>query len=297
MRRESLPPGLLHLLQETKHRAAVARKHAGWGFPTVRGPLLEPYFRWRQERDPQRFPRDRYAGQWFAHDLPGRAIERGEPVPRRIFVLWTGDNPLTPNRARHLASIREVNADLEVVLITPDNLGDWLVAGHPLPAQYRHLSFVHRSDVLRGYLLHHHGGGYADLKRPLHRWAPAFDRLEASDAWLLGYTETYRLQVPAVGGELYRDLRANSRQLLGYGGLIARANTPLTAEWDAQVRAVLAQHSTALAAYPGNTRGDNPGYPIGWTQVLAHIVAPLTWKYQDHVLHDERVLPELRRYT
>ncbi len=295
--RERLPAPVLRALQQAKFRGAVFLKHAGWGFPTVRGPLREPFVAWRQARNPRPFPRVKYADAWFAQDTPARPVERGEPVPRRIFVVWSGSNPLTPNRSRNLDLIRAVNAGTEVVLVTPDTLDDWLVPGHPLPPEYPHLSLVHRSDVLRCYLLHHHGGGYADIKRPLHPWAAAFDRLEASDAWLLGYTEVYQLQIPAVGGELYRDLRRASRQLLGYGGLIARAGTPLTTEWDQRVREVLSERAPALAAHPGNVRGDNPGYPIGWTEVLAHIVAPLTWKYQQHVLHDERVLPELRRYT
>ena len=51
--------------------------------------------------------------------------------------------------------------------MTPANLQDWVVAGHPLHPAYNDLSLVHRSDYLRAYLLHHHGGGYCDLKRPI----------------------------------------------------------------------------------------------------------------------------------
>ena len=225
-----------------------------------------------------------------------REIHGGECIPRRIFVLWTGDNVLSERRASNLDAIRRAHPGIDVVLVTPGTLQQWLVPDLALPPQYEFLSLVHRSDVLRCYLLHVHGGGYSDVKQPQQSWHGAFEKLEASDAWLLGYTERHRLNVPLVGGQLRRDLRAASRQLLGYGGLIARARTPLTQEWWDRVCEVLDENDQQLRSHPGNVRGDNPGYPLGWTEVLAHIAAPLTWKHQDHVLHDARVLPVLRKY-
>ena len=199
-------------------------------------------------------------------------------------------------RSRSLDAIRSVNSALDVVVVTPHNLGEWLVADVALPPQYDFLSLVHRSDVPPLHLLHVHGGGYADVKEPREPWAAAFDRLEVSSAWLLGYTERHRLLVPLVGGSLQRDLRRSSQQLLGYGALIARPRTPLTEEWWTRICEVLDANDEQARKHPGNQRGDNPGYPLGRTEVLAHVAAPLTWKYQKHVLHDSRVLPHLRRY-
>lgn len=294
--KRALPVSVVRRLQEAKHHAAVFVKRARWGFPQWRGPLLEPLHLWRQRLHPRPFPTAQYAGTWLGVSAAGRRVEPGEPVPRRVFVVWAGDNDMSGRRAASLDEIRRINSALDVVLVTPESIGDWLVPEVSLPPQYEQLSLVHRSDVLRAYLLHVHGGGYSDVKRPRVPWADAFERLETSDAWILGYTERHRLNAPLVGGQLQRDLRSVSGQLLGYGGLIVRPRTALTEEWWNRVCSVLDQGSDALAAHPGNVRGDNPGYPLGWTEVLAHVVAPLTWKYQDHVLHDERVLPELRNY-
>lgn len=294
--RSALPAGAVSRLQSAKHHSAVFVKRARWGFPQWRGPLLEPLHAWRQRRHPRAFPTADYADTWLGSSAPARPVEAGEQVPRRIFVVWTGDNEMSEQRATSLAEIRRINADLDVVLVTPQNMGDWIIPELALPPQYEQLSLVHRSDLLRAYLLHVHGGGYSDVKRPRGPWSGAFDRLEDSDAWILGYTERHRLNAPLVGGRLQTDLRSVSQQLLGYGGLIARPRTALTSEWWDRVCSVLADEAGALAAHPGNARGDNPGYPLGWTEVLAHVVAPLTWKYQDHVLHDEDVLPILKRY-
>ena len=53
-------------------------------------------------------------------------------------------------------------------------------------ARYRDLHVVHRSDYLRAYFLHFFGGGYTDIKEPIGSWAAAFDRFDASSAWLCG---------------------------------------------------------------------------------------------------------------
>jgi len=294
---DRLPEPVAHALRQAKFRAAVLAKHATWGFPEIRGPITEPFYAAWQRRHPYPFPAAKYAGTWLDRSEPARHIEPGEPIPRRIFVTWTGTNPLTPQRERGLASIVEQNPGIDVVLVTPDNLAEWVVPDHPFPSEYEQLSLVHRSDYLRCYLLHHHGGGYADIKRLRGGFHDSFELLERSPHWLLGYTEVHRLNTPLVGGALQRDLRRVSRQLLGYGGLIARAHTPLTAEWYRRVRDGLRDYAPQLAAHPGNIRGDNPGYPLDWTEVLAHIVAPLTWKYQDHVIHDLRVRPVLRNYV
>lgn len=184
-----------------------------------------------------------------------------------------------------------------MVLVTPERLEDWIVPGFPLHEAYQHLSLVHRSDYLRAYLLHHHGGGYADIKFSRASWLGAFDAFEASPCWLGGYTEKHRLLVPLVGGELERDLRRTSRQLLGYGTLLARPYTALSQTWLDRVGDVLTAHASALARSPGNVRGDNPGYPLRWTEILADVVAPLTWRFQDRVMHDASLMPRLRNHT
>jgi hypothetical protein len=288
--------GGLHALRQVKHRASVFVKHASWGFPQVRGPLGEPAHRLRQSLFPVEFPAEKYADTWLGASTTPRPIAPGEAVPRRIFAIWAGTNPMSSRREAGLTSLRQMNPHAEVVLVTPDNLPRWLVPGHPLPRAYGDLSLVHKSDYLRCYLLHHHGGGYADIKRFRHAWDEPFRELENSGQWLAGYTEVHRINAPLVGGPLQGDLRRASRQLLGYGALIARADTPLTAEWYDRVHTVLDEKSDELALHPGNVRGDNPGYPLAWTEVLAHVVAPLTWKHQHHVLHDARLRPLLKRY-
>lgn len=293
----SIADRALSLARTAKHQGAVFAKHASWGFPYQRGPLLEPLHKASQARRPHLFQPGMHADAWFTGELPGRDVDGGERVERRVFCVWTGDNEMPDRRRENLAQLVRVQQGIEVVLVSPETLDDWIVPGFPLHPAYPNLSLVHRSDYLRAYLLHHHGGGYADIKRSRSRWSEVFTAFESSDCWLAGYTEAHRLLVPLVGGSLERDLKRASRQLLGYGTLLARPRTALTEGWMSRVHVVLDHQAVALASFPGNVRGDNTGYPLAWTEILANVVAPLTWRYRDNVMHDDRLRPVLKDYT
>ncbi|MGI9252585.1 MAG: hypothetical protein ACR2J8_02470, partial [Thermomicrobiales bacterium] len=80
-------------------------------------------------------------------------------APRTVYCFWTGENEMPSQRLESLETIRQ-NAGCEVVLVTPDNLADFLV--EPLHEAYDYLSCTHRADYLRAWFMHHRGGGYTD---------------------------------------------------------------------------------------------------------------------------------------
>src|SRR3990172_6981039 len=112
---------------------------------------------------------------------------------RKVYMFWTGNNPLTPNRQRNLAaSIKALkNQRVELVLVTPKNLGEYVKkAGVPLHPGYQSLSLTHRADYLRCYFMHFFGGGYSDVKKMSGNWKQAFRDLEAApDKYINGYQE------------------------------------------------------------------------------------------------------------
>ncbi|WP_310529783.1 hypothetical protein, partial [Nocardioides sp.] len=116
------------------------------------------------EARPPVWSRGNFGGSFLDRDVFPTRSAPSQSIPRRVFALWTGDNDLTPNRRAALAELR-AQEDLVVVLVSPANLSEWLIRAHPPHPAYEHLSLVHRSDYLRCYLLHHHGGAYCDLKR------------------------------------------------------------------------------------------------------------------------------------
>ena len=104
-----------------------------------------------------------------------------QTLNRVVYQVWTGDNPMSDDRRACFDSgLRNIKVPIK--LITKDNLQDYVVAGHPLHPAYRYLTPTQKSDYLRNYLMHFHGGGYADIKWFVedNNWNEAFDILDSS---------------------------------------------------------------------------------------------------------------------
>ena len=56
-----------------------------------------------------------------------------------IYVAWAGTNPITPNRLKCLEQINIVK-QCKVILITPQNLDQYILSSAPLHHAYQYLS-------------------------------------------------------------------------------------------------------------------------------------------------------------
>lgn len=270
-----------------KHKAWVAFQPLRWKLFRARGAVYKRLGQRRPERQPRPFDPSRYPGTFIVEHTVTTAASSS--IPRRVFALWTGDNDLTPNRARNLDAMRD-KLGAEVVLVTPANLHDWVDDTRPLHPAYEHLSLVHRSDYLRAYLLHHYGGGYMDIKEPRHSWREAFDQAEAdAEAWYTGRPETHATDIAPLPGRLGRDMWLSWTRTVGMASAICRAGSPLTAEWIDEINHRLDIHHDALAASPGDTRMGGFGYPLKWQTIGSNVLHPLQLKYLDHVRTDRRL--------
>lgn len=214
--------------------------------------------------------------------------------PRRIFTFWTERVPLTQNRQKSLELMNQISC-VDVILVTPDNLDQWILPDHPLHPAFKHLSAVHKSDYLRCYFMHHHGGGYCDLKPITQSWVPFFECLEAADEsiWMVGYAEigTHGVAVPheIEGTQAAEDLRQSYGRLIGNGAYLSRRRNPLTTEWYNQLLAKMDRYADELEKHPANpsyprTHKEGPwGYPIRWSEILGQIFHPLCLKYSVHI--------------
>lgn len=222
-----------------------------------------------------------------------------QKVERVIYVFWTGDNEITPNRLKGIKSLEKVSG-IRVQLVTPNNLLQYIKEDDPLPEAYQYLSLNHRSDFLRGYFMYHYGGGYADIKTYFKSWVPAFDKLDSSDAYALGY--------PEVGWEgasnrtisneyLKKDLAVNWSLLIGNGAFICRPHTRFTAEWYSTSRRRLVEHTDVLHEHPARDFfGTNDDYPLAWESLQGEIFHPFCLKYHDRLLKDKALMPSFKDY-
>lgn len=274
----------LDFARGTKHRIWVSEKVAArWAKATMEAitARVQPF-----QFDPLRYPSQRF----LRFNEP---VEEILETPRCIFALWTGENTMPKIRSANLQKIRE-QAGVTVHLVTPDNLSDWVMEDHPIHPAYEYLSLTHRSDYLRAYLLHHHGGGYTDIKSPRGSWDVYFENLNKDpEAWLLGYPEDSKGRIPPYGGALEKDLHRHFASVMGTMAMITRPRSPLTSEWFSEMERRLDYFLPLLERAPGGVRDEVAHYPVGWTQLLADILYPLSLKYSSHIrLHENFTPPD-----
>lgn len=226
--------------------------------------------------------------------------ELDKQVDRVIYIFWTGDNEITPNRLEGIKSLEKV-CGVEVKLITPKNLPDYIVEEDPIPEAYQYLSLNHRSDYLRSYFMYHYGGGYADIKTYFHSWVTAFDKLDASpNAYVIGYPEVGFDGAANQGmpeSKLKNDLHYHWRYLIGNGAFICRPHTRMAAEWHTVVKNRLISYSERLKEHPAkDVFGKNTDYPIPWAGMQGNIFHPFCLKYRDRLLKDKALKPSFENY-
>ena len=222
-----------------------------------------------------------------------------EKIDRVIYIFWTGNNEITPNRLKGIESLQK-NSGIKVQLITPENLNDYIVKDDPLPEAYNYLSLNHKSDYLRTYFMYHYGGGYADIKLYKHSWIEAFEQLKNSDAYAIGYKEVgWRGAANQTVKEepLKSDLAIYWRYLIGNGAFIFRKKTPFTEEWHKESKRRLLAASKDLKEHPARDFfGSNSDYPLQWGEMQGSIFHPLCLKYNKRLLYNNNIKPKFKDY-
>lgn len=231
----------------------------------------------------------------FLSKFPKKDTTELEDFPKIIYCFWTGTNKMSENRKAHFLAM-EPTSKVEIKLITPDNLTNYIIPEFPLHPAFNYLSLVHKSDYLRCYFMHHYGGGYSDIKSAKHDWNNAFTSLTQSNKWAIGYREIKKKHVASVEGKVGKDIRTNYKRMIGNCAYIFRPHTPFTTEWYNELHRLMDLFAEDLKRFPGNTLGDNKGYPIPWTGILGNIFHPLCLKYSDKLVYTETLRPVTKDY-
>lgn len=258
--------------------------------------LIKYYFnRAARKVVPFTYEEKKYA-KTFLTRLNHKKEAMSSEVPRIIYCFWTGNNQMSENR-KHAFEVLKIKTKCHVLLITPENLPQYILPDYPLHKAYNYLSLVHKSDYLRCYFMHHYGGGYTDIKAHKHAWTKAFDKFDkAPEKFISGYREIGSHAVARLNGILGEDLKKNFSHILGNCSYITRAYSPFTYDWYNELHNRLDGYYEELCKFPGNVMGDNEGYPIAWTGILGDIFHPLCLKYNTAILFDNSIKPRFKNY-
>ncbi len=251
---------------------------------------------------PYQYKEERYQNSFLKNSCFIKERELlNEKVDRVIYIFWTGHNEITPNRLKGIESLKK-NSGVRVQLITPNNLNDYIVKDDPLPEAYNYLSLVHKADYLRTYFMYHYGGGYADIKLYKHSWIEAFEQLENSDAYAIGYKEVGwwgAANQTVKEKTLKKDLEIYWRYLIGNGAYICRPYTTFTKEWYAETKKRILEKAVCLkenSAHDDDPFNTNENYPIEWSYLLGGVFHPLCLKYHKRLLSNNKIKPQFKDY-
>lgn len=175
-------------------------------------------------------------------------------IERVIYQFWTGANEMSSARKACFES--GINLGVPVKLVTPENLDDYILPEHPIHSSYKFLTYNHRSDYLRCYFMHFHGGGYADIKfyTKNNNWVQAFDILDTRpEVDVVGAPE-----IPGWAAVPMYNRDKICQKLIGCGFFVVRPRSKFTDLWFSNVDSYLTSMSLLLEKH---ARGEC-GYPL-----------------------------------
>lgn len=207
---------------------------------------------------------------------------------RIIYCVWVGHNNMVmnQNRINGLQSLKN-NSGVEVKLLTNENIDSFIVKDHPLHEGFKYLSDVHKADYMRCYLMHHHGGGYSDIKPCNWDWNPYFNQLDKGQYFGVGAPED---EGPLSTPEIIRNEYGNQWDKMISADLFAfKPYTVFTSCWYSEMMNKMDYYFNDLKNHPANNSREAAdvfytSYPIRWAGILCEIFHPLCVKYTDRIL-------------
>lgn len=230
----------------------------------------------------------------------------------QVFMLWTGDNSMSPNRRNSIISSQQ-KIEVPIRIIDDETLQNEILReiGIQLHPTYYCLNLAHRADYLRALLMHFLGGGYSDIKLNSTSWLTSFGELTSSSVHTaVGYREVsaagvanvYSSSVTLHDNKIkkfknylkYKTMRRKYRKLIGCGAFIFKPNSEFTSQWWFELNHRLDFLYDSLMANPCQLDPkERPGkiysgtvskYPVPWTYLLGDIFHPLCLKYSSSIL-------------
>jgi hypothetical protein len=202
-------------------------------------------------------------------------------MDRIIYCWWTGSNEMSQQRRGCLKNMEETTG-CKIVCLYENDIKNYIIPEHPLHPAYEYLSETQKGDYLKAYFMNFYGGGYTDIKKQTGSWVNAFDMLENSDKWIIGYRESDEGCV--AGDDL---IKKHWFHLIANSAYICKPQTPITIDWYNDMLSFLDRKIDLLKQYPATFPQDhaeisNGKYPIEWNELNGRIFHKICYKYKDH---------------
>ena len=223
-------------------------------------------------------------------------------VPFVVWCYWEGDEMVGNRKLSYDYLLK--NIEVPVALITPANVHNFILADHPFPTSYEHLSIVHRSDYLRAYLMHYYGGGWHDIKATEVSYKDSWKEFENSEIWIIGREEKAN-GAAKIHDDQGRYIPDYYQDLIAVPSWIAKPHTALTKAILTGIEDIIIANQDVLKKHPAihprekkiedknifkkifnllkfKYQGRSIHYPLEWT-LFGNVFHPLILKYKQHV--------------
>lgn len=165
---------------------------------------------------------------------------------------------------------------MQNLLVTVDNLHQFIHPSRPLHKAYEYLTPVHKSDYLRPYFGYFYGGGYMDIKPCLGSWERGWNDLMQNRNPLIfmnSYANPDKGCVPEQLGEEIQNAYASLPYVSIY---LTRKHNPVMLQWLDEADKILDEKFEILKTNPAQSlfdkKEDGNGYPIEWNEIGARIL-------------------------
>lgn len=209
---------------------------------------------------------------------------------RSLYCFWFGE-PMSNNRKQCFDSIQRYSK-VSVILVTEENLENFIVAGYPIHPAFKFLSATHKSDYLRSYFMYHHGGAYTDIKTCNFDWNPYFEILDTSNRSFVGCPQYSSKHIA------YKPYKEFYSQLAGCTNFIFKKHSRFGKLWLDTTNHVLDLKINTLTANPGDYHPRailggvqgcpslyvNSKYPLKWNELLGQVFHKLQYENLDEFL-------------
>lgn len=215
-------------------------------------------------------------------------------MERKLYMLWTGKNQMSKARSESVQTTKS-KCGVEFHLLFDEEIRKMQKKDFPFHPAYDYLSLTHKADYVRCYIMHHYGGGYADIKQVDFDWNPYFIEIENDKKlYAVGYAEVDPSHI-AINPENLKEkeIRQNYHDLIGNCNYIFRKGTPLTREWISRTHKKLDEKFSLLKQNPASfpqdmlgaytPQGERSKYPLRWAEILGEIFHPLVFEYRQFV--------------
>lgn len=209
------------------------------------------------------------------------------------WCFWFGKE-FSKNRESCFRNLKETQSN--VVLVTEDNLNQFVLDDYPIHSHFRFLSSTHKSDYLRSYFMNLYGGAYSDIKKQDANWDAVFESISKEGFIGAGYREICPSHLAKSITKL--EQRIDYASFVGCGAFIYKSHSPFTEKWFKKTQDKMDSIANLLEISPGDyhpratIRGalqsnEEPrGYPLDWTCLMGDIYHPIVYEFRKKIKKD-----------